>query len=773
VPRPLRRLFAAVLALAAVLAFGVLWLALRPLPLSFAIPALEGALSAPDGRYRVEIRHASLTWGGLDIGLKLRAAGVQVRRSDGDLVLGAPHVLIGMSGRELLRGRLAVDEIRFEQPVLQVVRRTDGQLEILVDDEKQADPSQATARVEFVDYLLNLLSGAPDPKFPLRLIALSGANLSFDDRRTDMRWQSSDVTLELRRGVGGVEGRLSLDVQTAVPGALHPGAPIRVTGSLEARPEGREVELSFTARLAALPVDALSGWWPKGVAGAARTWVLAHVHGGRIEAIEVDATMRIQREIPRDPSLTRLGGRLTARGLSVAYANGWPAVTGIETVATLEENALRFAVHTGSIAELEVEEGAVDLLGLVEGPLRIDVRTQVHGPLASLTELLALEPLNVFDQIGVDPGRPQGEAQASVDLSIRPNRAPLVVANEFSLDSPEANVRGSFEPGADGGIRRLRLDPLRIGTNDVSLLLERAANRGYELDLRGARADLTPWLGEGFASEKGPNAGTAHDVRIKAALAEIEIGSGIPLRNVRAQARRNAGSWQSLAFDAALPSERAVSVNLVPAGAGSKLDVRCDDLGALLRATIGYDRLTGGTLALEATRARSAAPFEGHVELRDSTLAASPGLTRLLQGLSLPGLLSALRGEGLEFALWESDFRYAKSVADLSDAHGVHSSLILRFDGSVDLERNISDLRGTAVPFDSANRLIDRVPVLGGLITGGGKGLIAADFQIQGPLTDPEVNVSVLSAITPNALRGLAAFVRENTVSAGPDARSR
>jgi hypothetical protein len=760
-------LLTAFIAFAALLALGALWLALRPLPLAFAIPTLEGALSAKDGRYTVEIRQASLVWSGLELGLKLRAEGVQVLRSDGNLLLGAPHVLIGMSGPALLRGRLAVDEIRFEEPSLQVIRRTDGQLEILVEGEEQTNPSEATARVEFVDYLLGQLAGEPDPNLPLDRIALSDAKLTLDDRGTDMRWHASDVDVELRRESDGIVGQLSLDAQVSGPDITRAGAPIRVRGNIEAHPDGPELELGLSTRIATLPVDALADWWPKGAAEGARSWVVRHIRGGRIGEVEVDATLRMQRVRPRNPSLTRLGGRLTAQGLSVRYAKGWPAATSIETVATLDEDTLRFVLHAGSIAGLDVQRGSVDVLGLVEGPLRIDVRTEVHGPLARLTEMLALEPLNLFARVGVDPGQPPGDARASVDLSIRPNHAPLIVANGFSLASPEANLRGRFEPDANGAIRHLDLDPLRIGTNDLSLKLERAESKGYALDLRGKRADVSPWLREGVGGEKGLSTGTSHDVRVEAALAEIEVGSGIPLRDVRASARRRAGRWRSLAFDAALPSKHSVSLKLVPVGAGSKLDVRCNDLGSLLRATTGSERLSGGTFALQATQARFEAPIEGHAELRDSTLAATPTLTRLLQGLSLPGLLSALRGQGLEFSLWESDFRYAKGIAALSEAHGVHPSLLLRFDGRVDLEQSIADIRGTAVPFVSANKLIDRVPILGGLITGGGQGVIAADFQIEGPLSDPEVDVSALSAITPNALDSLTGFLRQTATDAG------
>lgn len=773
VRRPLRLVIAGLFALGAVLALGALWLSVRPLPLDFAIPALETALSAPDGRYAVEIGRASLVWGGLEVGPALRAEEARVLRSDGSLLVGVSKLGVEISGRALMRGQLAVEEIQFEQPVVSIVRQPDGRLEVLLGEQEQSEPSDANAEIEFVDYLFDLLLDPPDSRLPLRRIRLNHADLALDDRRTDTRWRARDASFELQREPEGVAGKLALAVQAEGPHA-EPGAPVPIAIRVLARPEGSELELALSGTLEGLPIDALGSWWPEGVADAARTWVVEHLHAGRIEEIELEATLRMQREAPRNPSLTQLGGRLAAKGLSVAYADGWPAATGIETVGTLEQNALRFFLQAGSIAGLEVEEGAVDVMGLFDGPLQVDVRTQVNGPLESLTRLLALEPLNVFDRIGIDPGQPPGEARASVDLSIRPEQAPLVVANAFSLDSELANARGRFEPAGDGGIRRLQLDPLRVAGNDLRLDLQREKSGEYALDLRGARVDLSPWLRDGLPAQ-GDGGGTdaLPALRLDASLAELELGLHDPLRDVRAQAQRDARGWQRVDFDAGLASEHRLAVTLVPAGGGSKLDVRCDDLGQLLRTTLGYDELTNGELVLGATRTRATAPFEGHGELRNFTLVGAPGLTRLLQGLSLPGLLSALGGKGLAFSLFESDFRYAKGVAELSEAHAVHPSLMLDFDGRIELDPAVADLRGKAIPFESANRLIGQVPVLGGLITGGGKGVLAADFQLQGPLTEPEVSVSPLSALTPTVLRDLATFVRENAQNLVPGARLR
>jgi hypothetical protein len=76
--------------------------------------------------------------------------------------------------------------------------------------------------------------------------------------------------------------------------------------------------------------------------------------------------------------------------------------------------------------------------------------------------------------------------------------------------------------------------------------------------------------------------------------------------------------------------------------------------------------------------------------------------------------------------------------------------------GRLELGAKSLDLQGTIVPAYTLNSIIGNVPVLGSLLLGGeGQGLFAATYRATGSVTDPQISVNPLSALTPGFLRRL------------------
>ena len=66
------------------------------------------------------------------------------------------------------------------------------------------------------------------------------------------------------------------------------------------------------------------------------------------------------------------------------------------------------------------------------------------------------------------------------------------------------------------------------------------------------------------------------------------------------------------------------------------------------------------------------------------------------------------------------------------------------------------DVEGLIAPAYSLSRLIDVVPVIGELLTGGeGEGLLATSVAVSGSLENPEIRVNPLTALAPGFLRDI------------------
>jgi hypothetical protein len=148
--------------------------------------------------------------------------------------------------------------------------------------------------------------------------------------------------------------------------------------------------------------------------------------------------------------------------------------------------------------------------------------------------------------------------------------------------------------------------------------------------------------------------------------------------------------------------------------------------------------------------------LSGKAEITDFRMTNAPALARLLQAMTLYGLVQLVQGPGLGFSRLEAPFRLADEVLELSDARAFNASLGMTAKGRIDLARNRCDVQGTIVPAYFFNSLLGGIPILGQIFSPEkGGGLFAATYAVHGDCDDPSVGVNPLAALTPGFLRGL------------------
>jgi hypothetical protein len=210
-------------------------------------------------------------------------------------------------------------------------------------------------------------------------------------------------------------------------------------------------------------------------------------------------------------------------------------------------------------------------------------------------------------------------------------------------------------------------------------------------------------------------------------------------------------------------TERAAGpfeVTLTPAGDGAReLRGLAEDAGGALRL-LGITRsIQGGRLGVVAqyADARPGAALAGVAEMENFVVRDAPALGKLLQAMTLFGLVDALQGgNGLSFSRAVVPFSLEPQVLRINEARAFSASLGLTARGRLLRERSILDMEGTIVPAYFFNTLLGNLPLIGRLFspeTGGG--VFAATFRVQGSPEDPAIAVNPLAALTPGFLRGL------------------
>ena len=350
---------------------------------------------------------------------------------------------------------------------------------------------------------------------------------------------------------------------------------------------------------------------------------------------------------------------------------------------------------------------------------------------------------------------------ASASAAVRLQGRDLVAIDTLRAEGPGLLVAGRADL-AGGRPQVLRLDRFELGrTRAAGEIRLPAAPGGLRVALQGPVLDLdTPVLKQMTGSGKEqPATNGARDSTSEPWAADVRFGQvmlpgGRALGPLLAQGDGDGTRIRRATLE--LGGAGGARGSIRPDATGRSLDLRAADVGRLVGAAVGDDTLTGGSLVLTGRfddRARGG-PLTAQATLTNFQVneAVIPG--KLLQALTLYGLVDALRGRGVVFSTAEMPFTFVDSVLRIKDARAYSSSLGMTATGSVDFRGRTMDMAATVVPAYALNSLPGRIPLLGRLFTAEkGGGLIAADVHVRGKLDDPSIMVNPLSVLTPGFLR--------------------
>ena len=189
------------------------------------------------------------------------------------------------------------------------------------------------------------------------------------------------------------------------------------------------------------------------------------------------------------------------------------------------------------------------------------------------------------------------------------------------------------------------------------------------------------------------------------------------------------------------PASSPFKLAVEPQGSGRRLTGETRDAGGLLRLLDVMDTMQGGRMTISGTfdDTRPEHPLSGTAEIDDFRIRNAPVLAKLLQAMTLYGLVDAARGPGLGFTKLVAPFRLADDTLTLSDARAFSASLGMTAKGQIDLARQSVDMQGTIVPAYFFNSLLGNIPLVGKFFSPErGGGVFAATYAVRGKFSDPD-----------------------------------
>ncbi|MAY65950.1 MAG: hypothetical protein CMM77_02340 [Rhodospirillaceae bacterium] len=354
--------------------------------------------------------------------------------------------------------------------------------------------------------------------------------------------------------------------------------------------------------------------------------------------------------------------------------------------------------------------------------------------------------------------KPFGAAgRAEMNVTFKKGKAREIT--HFALYAEDLAVagRGAFEDDGEA-VQRIDFTRINHGRTDMKGALIRRADGAWDLGFHGAGLDLSPVWKDLTESEGGDVLG---NFVLAAEFEKVWIDDNRVLSDVSGTFQREDQIWRTVYLNSVLEGGTALNVELKPSadGVNRTVDISTADAGVVLRTLGFYDNMQGGALQLTGTFDDSHPdhPLKGRLMIRDYRVLKAPALAHLVSIMALTGILDALQGDGLGFAVLDIPFTMRSGVVEISDARAAGTSLGFTASGTVYTHADIVDLEGTVVPAYAINSALGRIPILGNIFTGGekGSGLFAANFRMTGRQEDPKVDVNPLSALAPGFLRRL------------------
>lgn len=340
----------------------------------------------------------------------------------------------------------------------------------------------------------------------------------------------------------------------------------------------------------------------------------------------------------------------------------------------------------------------------------------------------------------------------------------------FSLSKSDFSLKGKIDLDKNGDVKIVDIYDIKGPKTSAKAKIEFANTKKQKvkLNVSGNSYDLTEFFDKKENSSKTKKSSSKNDddddlenvtdADIFIAVNKLWTNPNVPVTNFAGTAKLvNGVGVQEMHMVGNYGNKKDITLKFdyVPRPNGEfLLAIDSNNAGATLKVLRIYDNMSGGNLRIEAKRNKNK-EFIGHAKMRDFSIHNTPVVAKLLTVASFTGMLNLLTGEGLAFSHADAPFEYKNKVLSLKEAKAFGNVMGITANGSYDRRQEEFDIKGVIAPAYSINTFIGKIPLVGNLLSGKDGTVFAANYSITGDLSDPQVNINPLSALSPSSLKDL------------------
>ena len=188
-----------------------------------------------------------------------------------------------------------------------------------------------------------------------------------------------------------------------------------------------------------------------------------------------------------------------------------------------------------------------------------------------------------------------------------------------------------------------------------------------------------------------------------------------------------------------------------------------DNAGKILKGLKITDLVEGGSIVISVKLdEQNSGNYSALIDVSKFNVVNAPILVRLISTLSLTGLLNLLEEQGIYFAKGVAEIDNFDNKFNIRSIEAIGEAMAITLDGWIDKKNDFLQIYGTMAPATLLNKLLEPVPVLSELLTGGDKaGIVLTEFRLDGNISKPSISFRPLSS-APGLLRDVFNIFRSD-----------
>lgn len=209
------------------------------------------------------------------------------------------------------------------------------------------------------------------------------------------------------------------------------GPLVSIEGSVEHMLSAPEAQVRVT--MVEMPIDDFDYFWPPGIGGGARSWIVPNLSDGMIRGLEARGQFTVAGPEWREFNVADVTGTMAFDGVTVEYLPPMAPVRDVIGLASFDESRFDIDIQHGSAAGLGVAIGRIEITNIDSSDERISIDLDIAGATRRVLTLINSPPLGYADKLEVDPGNIFGHAEVDLALDF-----PLIAA--LTMDQIDAHA---------------------------------------------------------------------------------------------------------------------------------------------------------------------------------------------------------------------------------------------------------------------------------------------------------------------------------------------